>query len=218
MTSKGKLVIFEGPDRVGKSTLSNWFAATLDTKVTHFSTPDPHLKKLDPQYQYRNLPKPQDTNGHLVLDRSWISGLFYEVTRRKSVPNWQSVLDLESHLKSMGWSIEYIYVDRLWSTSLLLEHITEVTQGEGYGTLADRMYEHHLWPTFIKSLAATNKLSPIYVLENHDQLACTFQDLTYRNLTEARFWSISSYSKSSAATSTLSSIWAKQPWSNPTTI
>ncbi len=209
------IYIFEGPDRVGKSTIANWWANQLNTKVTHFGTPDPILKAEDPQYQYRSLIRPPaKLDSKIVLDRSWLSGLFYEVIRRNQQPDFKSVVDLESKLIVQGWTICYIFVHRPWTTQLLQAHVDEVTTGQGYGTLADRVYEHFAWNYFVKSFAPGSLYFPIYVLEN-PTLKEAYEKLATGLLPSARFHTIREQLNPSTVNSSLTDFWSKQPWAIP---
>lgn len=141
--TKPQLYVFEGADRVGKSTLSIKLANQLQIPRLHFSAPDKQLQvKLGKQYQYLNL---VDDPQSCVLDRSWVSGLFYDEHRRQECPQTKSALMVDYCLQA-HYQINYIFVYRAWTKSLRKEHEREIAAGEGYGTLKERYSEHISWP------------------------------------------------------------------------
>lgn len=208
------IIVFEGPDRAGKSTLARTMAAAYQTDVTHFGMPDAEQKAMHPQYQYLSLlRKPSSPEETLVLDRSWISGLFYDVVRRKQRPEWYSVDTLESQLVSLDWRVVYIFVHRPWTPELLQSHLLEINQGEGYGTLAERMYEHFAWNTFVKSFQPNALLFPLVVLEN-PTLDQAYENLATGNLPSARLYDVCEPAYSAAKHGSMLDVWAEQPWAN----
>lgn len=141
-----QLYIFEGPDRVGKSTFANAFSQKLGCPLYHFGKPDIVQQGIQ-GYQYQYYPlvsKP----GPMVLDRSWISGLFYDMFRRQTIPQFESAISINSKFDS----VTIVYIHRVLTDNLIKDHQLEVCQGLGYGTLEERLIEHINWPYFLVSL------------------------------------------------------------------
>jgi len=148
MASKLKTIyVFEGPDRVGKSSLAKAFSEAINAPLFHFGKPDPALvEERGLQYQYEDL-----TNifSDIVLDRSWVSGLFYEMFRRNQPASLDSVVSLENRLMHHGFNLQYIFVNRQWSKGIESDHLEEVEAGLGYGNMHIRKFEHVMWPMFV---------------------------------------------------------------------
>jgi hypothetical protein len=174
--SQHKLYIIEGADRVGKSTIANLLAAKLDLPVCHTGKPDAHLQATEGHnYQYHYLLTDKQSR---VLDRSWISGWFYDLFRRQLAPNVRAGWQLESQLTEAGYELIVIYVYRPWTPSLAAEHNREIANSEGYGDQEQRALEHFAWPYFVNQVAtkgysqadfmlATAYPSPINYLARH---------------------------------------------------
>ena len=206
------IYIFEGPDRVGKTTIARSWAAAHNTEVTHFGTPDPN--QVHPQYQYLSLlRKPNNPQEILVLDRSWISGLFYSVVRRNKKPDWDSVVTLEGQLADLGWKVVYIFVCRPLTPALIMDHLQEMQQGEGYGGIAERIWEHSTWDTFITSIPLDALRFPLLGLYN-PTLDIAYENLATGNLPHARLLTVREIPNNSASPSVLFDIWAQQPWND----
>lgn len=198
------LFIFEGPDRVGKSTLAGHVADQLGATLLHFGAPDPTLvQSQGPQYQYLGL---LGATKSVVLDRSWVSGLFYEVVRRDSPAQWESALELHQAL-STNFRLRYYYLDRPWTNQLEQDHQTEIGLGEGYGDLETRRKEHHLFSGFVRSLASTPMRHTILHNDSLKSLIGGFQSGP-RQFDSALVRPAESLSKTGGG----DDLWAQQPW------
>lgn len=174
--SQLKLYIVEGADRVGKSTLSNYLAARLNLPLVHAGKPEAHLQaSLGHNYQYDYLLTHKQSR---VLDRSWISGLFYDLMRRNQPPNLRASWQLENQLIDAGYELNLVYVYRYWSTLLASQHLLEVKQGLGYGAPEERVLEHFAWPYFVHQLATKGHSQAHFWFANSDNLVNTIGHLS----------------------------------------
>lgn len=119
---KPKLIIFEGADCVGKSSIAQGVCEQLDYIYLHFGKPN---FEKPWGYQYSEIPVSQS----YVLDRSWISGIFYDNYRRAKLDQRLvfSYMGLFMHMHDK-FDIQYVFVTRPWSTTELA-HKAEIAEG-----------------------------------------------------------------------------------------
>ena len=218
------IYILEGADRVGKSSLAQAFSHQSRIPLVHFSTPNKQIQKeLGHYYQYDILlTKPLED---IILDRSWVSDLFYDMFRRQQSPAFKAAMQLEHALVCRGYQLEYIFVHREWGQKLWLEHLREIRNMEGYGDFKQRKLEHFNWPhLFEKWTQATQGncwvLNSDYFEQNLDQLLA-YQDPTNEQYKQQIRPSANSVSnqlsdilKSQAKASARSVVWAQYDWLN----
>lgn len=121
---KPKLIIFEGADCVGKSSIAQGVCEQLGGMYLHFGKPD-----FEKPWGYQYVDICSDSWEYLVLDRSWISGIFYDQYRR-------DVLDQKLVFSYMGlfmymhnkFDVQYAFITRPW-TDARLAHEAEIAAG-----------------------------------------------------------------------------------------
>lgn len=91
------IIILEGSDKVGKTTLSKLLEARYESEVVHFSAP-----KKDPYREYMDFLDKADTKKNYVLDRFHVGEIVYgELYRGKSKVSvdqlWYLDLRLQAH-------------------------------------------------------------------------------------------------------------------------
>jgi hypothetical protein len=218
MDSQKQLYIFEGPDRVGKSTFAQAMANTYNLPLYHFGKPDPVAQGTQGiQYQYYPLINLQTS---AVLDRSWVSGFFYDIFRRNQTPHFESAVNLSL---MFGHSLNYIYVHRKLSPAIVYNHRQEIEAGMGYGTLEERLIEHINWPYFIASLSkAFDANQYIWVISNlllinpqNQFIMDVCNDQKVRPSTFEFSQTVLDFAKSQAANSYLASLWSQYRWKDP---
>jgi len=143
---KPKLIIFEGADCVGKSSIAKSVAKRIGGKYLHFGKPDFNKPWA---YQYTEICS--NSWAHYVLDRSWVSGIFYDNYRRANLDQDLvfKYMGLFMHMHSL-FDIQYVFVTRPW-TSVVSAHKAEIEQGVTNSmpggkrvlTLAERKAEHN---------------------------------------------------------------------------
>ncbi len=135
-----RLIIIEGADRCGKSTIANHLELLYGYRKYHFSEP------FDANLLYDFLNVKFDTN--IVFDRSWLSRIFYTVMRDNFYPYKaiQQIQQLEQIFIENGYDIHYYMVYRNWE-SVVQYHIDEIANGDSL-SLLQRHKEHLGWVPF----------------------------------------------------------------------
>lgn len=212
------LLVLEGADRVGKSTLARHISAALDTPVYHFGAPDKQRQAKVYQYQYYDLFKQIKEQPISILDRSWISGLFYSLHRRRqsSYPDYQSSRFLVQDAHCMGFDIIYFFVARQWDDQLIQEHKAEILANPKSETMSQRWFEHHSWPGFIKYHSLTR--------DNYHVLTAHEPESTARHIrnmwpclvgrSPIRIESVGPEFEQQPTYRYFTELWAQWPWSN----
>lgn len=150
------LLIFEGPDRVGKTSIAAEVARIYKAPYYHFGAPDKALQQTRGcHYQYKELVDQWAKEDLVVLDRSWISGLFYDYHRRfKVTPDYhEDYLILAQALEYYYIDVKVFFVYRDWTKNLIQEHTKEIQDDPEAipATLCERAIEHYSWPGFIEN-------------------------------------------------------------------
>lgn len=147
------LIILEGADRVGKSTYAQTLAEQTGYPIEHFGKPDQEIITHTERYfyQYDHL---FAIHKNRILDRSWISRILYTTLRDNLDINLQDFYDLHDRLSKI-YTIDYIFMDRQWDDNLEKEHLLEIQNKEGYGTLEERKREHFAFRLLHKLLSPT---------------------------------------------------------------
>jgi hypothetical protein len=176
------ILVFEGADRCGKTSLATRVAQSLRSSYYHFGKPDSGLQAIyGRQYQYHlsilDLDQSEDSDfsynkygfNTVVLDRSWLSGLFYTLHRRQDSPReeYLSAAKLVNTMAALGMHIEYFFVSRNWDRKLSMEHIDEIqnSQNPSPDNMCERLIEHYSWPEFVKNCPLS---SNVYHTVNYD--------------------------------------------------
>jgi hypothetical protein len=218
MAKQKQFYIFEGPDRVGKSTFVQAMAYTYNLPLYHFGKPDPVAQGIrGVQYQYYPL---IDLPTSAVLDRSWVSGFFYDIFRRNQVPNFESAVELT---QKFSHQLNYVYVHRPLSKSLVEGHQQEIKDGMGYGTLEERIIEHINWPYFIASLSKVfdaNQylwvVSNLQLVNQQNQfIVDVCNDQRVRPTTFEFSEAILDFAKPETENGHLASLWSQYGWEDP---
>jgi len=142
-----RLIILEGPDRCGKSTIANHIENLYGYRKNHFSKP------FDANLLYDFLKVKLDTN--IVFDRSWLSRIYYTVMRDGFYPYKaiEQIQQIEQIFIENGYDIYYYLVYRPWEW-VVQYHIEELANGDSL-PLLQRHKEHLGWIPFS------------YVIENY---------------------------------------------------
>lgn len=186
---KNNLVVIEGPDNVGKTAIAKSLANELGYNYLHFGKPDPEMPW---GYQYAEI-----SAGFCsyVLDRSWISGIFYDYYRREDAKVAKELLTYAymglMALMHERFNVTYLFVERDWSDTVEA-HIAEIEAGttniiggttlhfaKSEGThkvlsLAEREVEHKnftircpVFSPFIPTMLNTRNVGTVY---NYDSI------------------------------------------------
>lgn len=181
-----KLNIIEGPDRVGKTT----YAKTLKGKYHHFEKP------VDPNdFSMFLLP----LEGDLVLDRSWLSRIYYSWLRDKiqfETP-LEKIYHVENYYLMEGYKICYNIKYEPWDRKIHYRHIKEKMTGKGL-SLKQRKIEHLNWLPFIMIIYPFLGGDIIYGRETNDRaieaMATTYVQDRERNNSRL-FWDWTKWSE-----------------------
>jgi hypothetical protein len=168
-----QLVILEGPDRCGKTTIANYLSSSLSAPSYHFGKPGPTLQSLfGHHYQYKPHISEWAKHDYVILDRSWISGLFYDYHRRQNPAQsyFEDLQVIKSLLSKHNINIQLFLVYREWNLSLIKEHEKELEQDPNSlpKTMVNRFIEHHSWPGFIYNLPFIHPQKTLEIVSNHD--------------------------------------------------
>ena len=109
------IIILEGPDGSGKTTLANIIQKQTGYELIHFSNPTSEIQRTAMFDRYVAAIK-----GHknLILDRSWYSEMVYgPILREASCINHYQMYELEKLLAKKGALVIYASADieTLWS-------------------------------------------------------------------------------------------------------
>lgn len=139
------LVIVEGADRVGKSTLVAELQNQLPRSIAfHFGAPEKLEDHILAPYNFLlNDPYLPSNYGHIILDRSFFSAMVYETTRRKGS---FSFTDVEQFLERIcaKFNLKLIFLTAEWCV-VEPHHKQEVGEKQGFGSLEFRRYENNAW-------------------------------------------------------------------------
>lgn len=138
-----KLIILEGADRVGKTTISWKLSQAMGYPLKHFTRPD----KDSPFSQYHFL---FQQPGNYVLDRSWVSGTFYHYVRAKQATPLQKAIAFHEALTLNSYDIAVYLIDRP-AQKTIPYHVKEIATGETDCTLVQSLMELRLWRSFALS-------------------------------------------------------------------
>lgn len=99
------IIIIEGPDGSGKTTLAKQLSRQTGYKVIHRTRPKSEEEKAVMMDEYLRVIRSRD---NMIFDRSWYSEMVYgPVMRDASVISYQQMYDLERQLAEVGALIIY---------------------------------------------------------------------------------------------------------------
>lgn len=91
------VILFEGADKVGKTTLADMTAHLLGTHVNHFSTPGDGTTPFELKSRYQSTLF--GTEPPVVVDRAhWSEWAYGNIYRGKSLLDWDTVKELDTWL------------------------------------------------------------------------------------------------------------------------
>jgi hypothetical protein len=213
-----KLVILEGPDRCGKSTMAQKLSEELGCQIYHFGKPDPALQaKFGPQYQYTNLVNEWASQPYVILDRSWVSGLFYDIHRRQRVrSSIEGELMFIEILLNQKKITPYLFCAyRTWDKSLESDHIKELQEHTNPvpASLRERLIEHYSWPGFVQQFKFPHLTSFFNVTQTSPSELLQYVNA---NVTpETAIHELDSVPYRQATVSRFFGFWHAQNWKNP---
>ena len=123
------IIIVEGPDGAGKTTLAEKISAQTKFPIEHRSKPKTEEEKAKMMEDYLNLVK---SARNVILDRCWYSEMVYgRVMRDQSYIDYPQMYELEKGLAKHGALIIYCTgpKERLWARA--------TRRGEDYITSRD---------------------------------------------------------------------------------
>lgn len=152
------LIILEGPEAAGKTTLGRKLAYMTGFKLTHRNKPNTQAEKDAMHRMYKEAVYGNET---AIFDRCWYSEMVYgKVMRDKSYISEEQMLELEDVIvRNNGGCIIYCTdnVDALWERSKIRgeDYITKYSDLKAIKEEYDRlMYEtSHKIPVFTYELS-----------------------------------------------------------------
>lgn len=120
------IIVIEGVDGSGKTTLANQISSQAGFEVIHRSKPETNEERLNMLQMYRAIIA---SGKDIILDRSWYSEVVYgQVMRDISFISIEQMKQLENELANVGGLVIYCTgdVDKLWQRACL--------RGESYIT------------------------------------------------------------------------------------
>ena len=186
---KGKLIVLEGSERVGKTSIGKQLANRVGYQYRHFGAPNG--EKVFGECWLNLEP------GNYVLDRSWISRHFYGVYRDGYLGTefQSSCQELTIQMGEM-FDIMYVHVSREWDRTVAY-HQEEISCGytnlvKGVPMvigLEEREREHSQWLNFRKREGIFSYLDlnciPVFPLDNKEGIKQAVEELLPGN-TEVR--------------------------------
>lgn len=99
------IIIIEGPDGSGKTTLANQLSRQTGYKIIHRTRPKTEEEKAIMMDEYLQIIRSRE---NVIFDRSWYSEMVYgPVMRDASVISYSQMYDLERRLMKVGAMIIY---------------------------------------------------------------------------------------------------------------
>lgn len=99
------IIIIEGPDGSGKTTLANQLSRQTGYKIIHRTRPKTEEEKAIMMDEYLGIIRSRE---NIIFDRSWYSEMVYgPVMRDASVISYSQMYDLERRLMKVGAMIIY---------------------------------------------------------------------------------------------------------------
>ena len=179
------LLIFEGPDGSGKTTLIEKFISQSDRvwDKRHFSNPKTIEDQVNMAGMYMDLVKEAETKD-IIMDRSWYSELVYgPIFRGESCISYKDLFELEVTCYNCRAIVVYVSVgiDTLWERCLARGETFVKTKkilkkvSEGY---EDLLWARQLDTEYPRILVYANGNMPVEVMAtNETMLFDTIEDI-----------------------------------------